>query len=157
MSSLTPQSLSGYRIDQPLVGPIPHTTKSPSGESSFRAEADSIQRIDGSHQPSSLEDADDLTSQSGTPTSTELTTEQRDHWLRLHASDLIDQLQRWSLDLDARQAQLNSASASHDLRERQIRIRQQAIDDGLQQQQLELDEITREVKAQARRLAFQFD
>ncbi len=46
----------------------------------------------------------------------------REQWLRLHASDLIDRLQAWSLDLDAREAQLDARLAAQRHSEHRARM-----------------------------------
>lgn len=83
----------------------------------------------------------------------------RDHrspeaWLRLHASDLVDRLQSWASDLDAREAQLNARSSLQDHRERRFRLHQQDVSTELAEQQRAIERLRREVEAQARRLAF---
>ncbi|QDT02971.1 hypothetical protein K227x_13500 [Rubripirellula lacrimiformis] len=75
-------------------------------------------------------------------------------WLRLHASDLIDRLQTWSADLDAREAQLNVRDSLQDHRERQFRLLQQDAAAELSEQQRAIDRIRSEINAQARRMAF---
>lgn len=79
----------------------------------------------------------------------------QDEWLRLHATDLIDRLQTWASDLDAREAQLNSRTSIQEHRERQFRLRQQDLATELAEQQRSIDRLRQEIEAQARRLAFQ--
>jgi hypothetical protein len=76
-------------------------------------------------------------------------------WLQLHATELIERLQSWSADLDAREAQLNARTALLEHRERQLRLEQQ-------NSRLEVEELTQslerevaEIRAAARRLAFE--
>lgn len=53
-----------------------------------------------------------------------------DSLLRLHAADLINRLQGWAEELDAREARLNGQAAQQDLRERQFRtVRQSSLAD----------------------------
>lgn len=81
----------------------------------------------------------------------------REGWLRLHATDLIDRLQSWASDLDAREAQLNSRTSIQEHRERRFRLRQQDLATELAEQQRSIDRLRLEIEAQARRLAFQND
>lgn len=81
----------------------------------------------------------------------------QDEWLRLHATDLIDRLQAWASDLDAREAQLNSRTSIQEHRERRFRVRQQDLATELAEQQRSIERLRHEIKAQARRLAFQND
>ncbi len=81
----------------------------------------------------------------------------QDEWLRLHAIDLIDRLQAWASDLDAREAQLNSRTSIQEHRERGFRLRQQDLATELAEQQRSIERLRHEIEAQARRLAFQND
>jgi hypothetical protein len=78
----------------------------------------------------------------------------RDGWLRLHATDLIDRLTDWSDDLDARQAQLNATIAKHERRERQFRLQRQIASVELREQQRSVQRLRERIEAHARRLAF---
>lgn len=73
--------------------------------------------------------------------------------LRLHATELIDRLQRWSCDLDARQSQLNLQSASQDQRERQFRLWSQARETELMQRLRAAEQQEKRLRESARRLA----
>lgn len=73
--------------------------------------------------------------------------------LRLHATELIDRLQEWSRDLDARQSQLNLQSASQDQRERQFRLWTQAREAELQERLRVAEERDKELRESAHRLA----
>jgi hypothetical protein len=75
-------------------------------------------------------------------------------WLRLQASDLVDRLQAWASDLDAREAQLNARASLQDHRERRFRLRQQDAETELAEQQRSIGRLRHELQAQARRLAF---
>ncbi len=81
----------------------------------------------------------------------------REDWLRLHACELVDRLQSWADDLDAREAKLNARSSLQDLRERRFRLEQQNAETELAEQQRSTDRLRREVEADARRLAFRCD
>lgn len=78
-------------------------------------------------------------------------------WLRLHASELLDRLQSWASDLDAREAQLNARLSVQDHRERRFRLIQQDIAAELAEQRRSIERLREENLAQARRLAFQTD
>ncbi|XZE51741.1 hypothetical protein SH139x_003405 [Planctomycetaceae bacterium SH139] len=69
-----------------------------------------------------------------------------DSLLRLHAADLISQLQHWGAEVDARESQLNARDALADLRERQFRHWQKS-----QQQQIEESKRRAESEEQALR------
>ncbi len=77
-----------------------------------------------------------------------------DDWLRLHATDLIDRLQSWASDLDARESQLNARASLQDHRERCFRLQQQDVATELAEQQRSIERLRQESEAQARRLAF---
>lgn len=79
----------------------------------------------------------------------------RSDWLGLHAEELIDRLQTWSADLDARESQLNLRASMQDQHERQFRLRQQDLAADLAQQQRAVERLRGEIQAQARRLAFE--
>jgi hypothetical protein len=81
----------------------------------------------------------------------------KEDWLRLHATDLLDRLQTWASDLDAREAQLNARLSVQDHRERRFRIHQHDVATELAEQQRSIERLRAENKAQARRLAFQSD
>lgn len=85
----------------------------------------------------------------------ESNVETSDVLLNLHAIDLVDRLQSWAADLDAREAQLNSRTSLQDHRERQFRLAQQDAETELAEQQRAIERLRREVEAQARRIAFQ--
>jgi hypothetical protein len=75
-------------------------------------------------------------------------------WLELHAAELVDQLQAWASDLDAREAQLNARASLQDLRERQFRLQQQDLATELAEQRRSIERLRAETEAHARRLAF---
>ncbi|TWU59184.1 hypothetical protein Poly51_19700 [Rubripirellula tenax] len=102
-------------------------------------------RASGTESTFSASGTESTFSASGTPA---------DDWLRLHAAELIDHLQAWSMDLDAREAQLNSRSSHQDHRERQFRLIQQDATAELAEKQRAIDRIRTEIHAQARRMAF---
>lgn len=77
-----------------------------------------------------------------------------DAWLRMHATDLVDHLQAWSADLDARESQINLRASMQDHRERQFRLMQQDAAAELAERQRAIDRLRSEIQAQARRLAF---
>ncbi len=152
IASVTPLSSSTQRIDPPRLGPQqPVAVFATAPERTSRAGQDEFRRIDHAHQQQtsrgqvSRADADENA----------VDPADRDDWLRLQARDLIERLQRWSADLDARQAQLNAAMAQQDVRERQFRIRQQESAAELDRQQEAIDALRIQLSAQARRLAFQ--
>ncbi len=68
-----------------------------------------------------------------------------DNLLRLHAADLISQLQHWGAEVDARESQLNARDALADLRERQFRQWQKA-------QQQQIDEAKRRAESEEQAL-----
>jgi hypothetical protein len=76
-------------------------------------------------------------------------------WLRLHAAELLDRLQYWASDLDAREARLNARLSVQDYRERRFRLLQQDVAAQLAEQQRSSERLREENLAQARRLAFQ--
>ena len=78
----------------------------------------------------------------------------REDWLRLHSSELIDRLQSWSDVLDAREASLNAREATLEHRQRQVRTQRRESEDYFAEQQTRLERIRKQVKAHARRLAF---
>lgn len=78
----------------------------------------------------------------------------QDDLVHFHASDLIDRLQGWAADLDAREAQLNARSSLQDHRERRFRLNQQDASTEIAEQQRSIERLREEVEAQARRLAF---
>ncbi|GAA4472598.1 hypothetical protein [Novipirellula rosea] len=82
-------------------------------------------------------------------------TSPREQWLGLQAADLIERLQAWESDLDAREAQLNSRAALQEHRERQFRLEQQAASTDLAEQTRAAQRLHADLKAQARRLAFE--
>lgn len=77
-----------------------------------------------------------------------------DAWLRMHATDLVDHLQAWSADLDARESQINLRASMQDHRERQFRLLQQDAIAEMAEQQRAIDRLRSEIQTQARRLAF---
>ncbi len=82
-------------------------------------------------------------------------TSPQEQWLGLQAADLIERLQAWESDLDAREAQLNARAALQEHRERQFRLEQQAATTDLAEQARASQRLHAELKAQARRLAFE--
>jgi len=76
-------------------------------------------------------------------------------WLSLHSDDLIERLQAWGADLDAREAELNHRAAMQDQRERQFRMTQQAIIASLKEKQLAAETTENELRRKARQLAFE--
>ncbi len=76
-------------------------------------------------------------------------------WFHRQTADLVDHLQAWSEDLDAREAQLNGRASSQDQRERQFRLQQSDAANELAEQQRAIERIRAEIQAQARRIAFQ--
>jgi hypothetical protein len=78
----------------------------------------------------------------------------RDQWLQLHADDLVERMQRWAADLDAREAQLNARASLQDHRERRARLEQQELANELAEQERSIERLRKELEAQARRLAF---
>ncbi len=50
-----------------------------------------------------------------------------DHWLGLHAADLIQRLQHWEADLEIRETELNARSALQDHLQRQFRIQRHEL------------------------------
>jgi predicted DNA binding CopG/RHH family protein len=87
------------------------------------------------------------------PAGDEISTD-GEQWLRLHATDLIDHLQSWSADLDARESQINLRASMQDHRERQFRLLQQDASAEMAEQQRAIDRLRSEIQTQARRLAF---
>jgi hypothetical protein len=81
--------------------------------------------------------------------------QKRRQWLDLQAEDLIERLQQWAVDLDAREAQLNVQASLQDRRERQFRLRQQDAMAQLAEQQRSIARQQHEIECRARRLAFQ--
>ncbi len=139
-------SSSAQRIDPPRVGPSGPVAKA-HGQRGSAATAGKFQRFDVAHQEP--EKRDPIAGDATDPATA------RENWLQLQATDLIARLQKWSAELDAREAQLNAAMAQHDLRERLFRVRQQEFDADLRRQQEEIDALREQLSAQARRLAFQ--
>ncbi|WP_372723396.1 hypothetical protein [Novipirellula sp.] len=82
-------------------------------------------------------------------------TSPQEQWLGLQAADLIERLQAWESDLDAREAQLNSRAALQEHRERQFRLERQAASTDLAEQTRAVQRLHADLKAQARRLAFE--
>lgn len=93
----------------------------------------SAQRIDRPHSlqngqvppsPLATHATPPLTSTSGQQ-QPQTTIESLEGWheslLNLHAEDLVQHLQSWALEIDAREAQLNARAALQDLQERQFR------------------------------------
>ena len=78
----------------------------------------------------------------------------RQEWLELQAAELISQLQRLSMELDARESQLNVRASLQDNRERKFRLRQQDELLQLSEQQRALDRRQQEIETQVRQLAF---
>ncbi|TWU45635.1 hypothetical protein Q31b_08110 [Novipirellula aureliae] len=76
-------------------------------------------------------------------------------WLSLHSDDLIERLQAWAADLDAREVQLNHRAAMQDQRERQFRMTQQGIAAELKEKQLAAEKRESELRRKARQLAFE--
>ena len=140
LSSSTP------RIDPPRVGPNGPVAKAQGRRRSTPGEG-KFQRFDVAHQEPEQPDpiAGSVAGGAADP----------EDWLQLQATDLIERLQKWSAELDAREAQLNAAMAQQDLRERVFRIRRQEFDADLRRQQEEIDALREQLSAQARRLAFQ--
>ena len=77
------------------------------------------------------------------------------NWLALHATDLIERIQTWALDLDSRELQINIRAAQQDQRERKFRLQQQYAIASLQEQQSEINRLRERMQSQARRLAFE--
>ncbi|GAA5506744.1 hypothetical protein [Novipirellula caenicola] len=90
-----------------------------------------------------------------TPTHFDIAAPLSESWLGLQAADLIERLQRWESELDAREAQLNARAAIQEHRERQFRLEQQAASTDLAEQTRAAQRLQAELKAQARRLAFE--
>ncbi len=82
-------------------------------------------------------------------------TSYQQSWLHLHCVELIEKLQDWSADLDAREAQLNSRTALLEHRERQVRLEQQSSRLDLDELKHSLQQEIDELRAAARRLAFE--
>ncbi len=76
-------------------------------------------------------------------------------WLQLHAAELISRLQVWAEDLDAREAQLNARTAILEHRERQLRLHRQTVELELAEQKRSLEREIQQLRAAARRLAFE--
>ncbi len=76
----------------------------------------------------------------------------RDQWLRFHASDLIEQLQGWASDLDAREAHLNARLAVQDHRERQFRMQQQDVSAEMAERQRSLRRLQEEIQSRCQSL-----
>ncbi|WP_164100980.1 hypothetical protein [Candidatus Laterigemmans baculatus] len=77
----------------------------------------------------------------------------RESLLHLQAADLIERLQLWSSDLDARESQLNARLALQDHRERQFRLWAQSRRADLEASIRAADERAGELREAARRLA----
>lgn len=89
----------------------------------------------------------------GSPPVADVSREER--WLRLHAAELIDRLQSWSVDLDSREAQLNARAALLDHRERQLRLQRQSAESDLTELKRSIESEYEQLRACARRLAFE--
>jgi hypothetical protein len=100
--------------------------------------ASDFQRLDGSHR---------IPSDGGSGE-----TPHPDEWLQIHAAELIDRLQHWASDLDARESQLNARFAVQDHRERQFRMKQQDIAAEMCEQQRAIERFHREIQIRAERL-----
>lgn len=113
-------------------------------------------RVDRSHAAQSCDTASRDTVSRDTDSRDEapIHVARRQDWLRLHGTDLVDRLQAWATDLDAREAQLNARSSLQDHRERRFRLHQQDVATELAEQQRSIGRLRNELEAQARRLAF---
>ncbi len=102
LQAMPRRELSAQRIDRPHALQNGHAPPSPAEPQGSDSSAVHVGQQDS--QPSS---------------------ESQQAWheslLNLHAADLVQHLQRWSLEIDAREAQLNARSALQDLQERQFR------------------------------------
>ncbi|MCG8653761.1 MAG: hypothetical protein MI861_28240 [Pirellulales bacterium] len=163
-------SASPHRIDSPSLA-FPHVDRAgrpepqPSGgldnssaaadkktSADQPAEPENLHRVDGSHQLGS-----DIPTPDWQPTAAEesrVDPSSPQQWLQCHAIDLIQKLQQWADDLDAREAQLNWRSAAQDRRERQFRPQQQDLVAEMAEQQRSVQRLQAEAESQARRLAF---
>jgi len=108
-------------------------------------------RVDPGHDPATGAHLDPT---SGDSTGTASSTPDRREWLKLHAADLIDKLAHWSDQLDAREAGLNVREAIQDRQRRQDRLRLQSLAAEIVEARAELDQIRRQIAAEARRTAF---
>lgn len=73
--------------------------------------------------------------------------------LKLHAADLIERLQAWARDLDARESQINMRSALQDHRERQFRLWAQSHRADLEESVRAHEQRDKDLRDSARRLA----
>jgi uncharacterized membrane protein YccC len=75
-----------------------------------------------------------------------------DHWLQLHATDLIDRLQQTAETLDAREARLHAQIALHERREREFRLWSDSQRQELAELRREAARLRDRLQAEARRL-----
>lgn len=78
---------------------------------------------------------------------------QLEDWLRLHAADLVAQLQQAAESLDAREARLNAQIATHERREREFRLWSESQRNELDELRDEAERLRTELKTAARRVA----
>ena len=78
--------------------------------------------------------------------------DRRESMLMLHSSDLIDQLQRWLTDLDARETQLNTRDALLDARQRQLRTWEKSQTLEINESRRSADRIEQEARDRLRRI-----
>ncbi|WP_146528413.1 hypothetical protein [Novipirellula artificiosorum] len=130
----------------------------------FSASANALHRVDEAHatNPTSFVGEPSQPCQTAQPFQTaqpyqpdQPSAASHQGWLHRHGEDLVQQLQRWAEDLDAREAQLNARAALQEHHERQFRVHKQATLTDLAEQTRAAEHAQSELRAQARRLAFE--
>ncbi len=81
-------------------------------------------------------------------------TQTSQQMLRLHAAALIQRLQAWANDLDAREANLNARAAIQEHGERSFRLKRQSFEIDMAEQERRIQRLKERIEQHARRLAF---
>ncbi|MGB7325702.1 MAG: hypothetical protein WBD31_12580 [Rubripirellula sp.] len=147
----SPGTSSPSRPRRRLAAPVGNATENPTsyGEKSDASPPGRTFRVDRPHHPR-LAQSDSP----GLPSTEFDPSDSNQDWLKLQATDLIDRLQAWAADLDAREAQLNVRASVQDHRERTFRMVQQDAVTELAEQKRAADRLRAELQSQARRIAF---
>ncbi len=82
---------------------------------------------------------------------------ERDHWLRLHAVELISRLQAWADELEARERRLDARSAQQAHQESQLRRSQLTAESEIARQKESLERLRMQLRAHAQRMSFTND
>ncbi|TWT76341.1 hypothetical protein CA13_68350 [Planctomycetes bacterium CA13] len=118
-----------------------------------------IHRIDRSHRkPQQTLPAIESTSNPSAEIGRQITGDlPPESLLKLHGEELIERLQNWAADLDAREATLNSRAALQEHRERQFRVQQQSTLAELAEQARAAKRAEVAIRHRARQMAFEVD